>query len=789
MTAAAYKPDNSSVADLRRQLIENGYTPVPVITGDKMPKLPNWQKLTPETHDVDGLLVDHPDHLSTGLLTGELVAIDVDVLDEAVAAEITDLVAAIPGAENTLVRQGHAPKVLFLFRATEPAAKQSTTVYLINGKKCQIEVMGEGQQIVAFGIHPVTGRDYEWLSGTPLEIPLHEIAEISPELISQFLRDAEAVLARHGEPIRKPAPARSAGTAGGETFWTRVNAAALENADRWVPSLFRTAHKEPGTGAWRVSSSDLGRPLEEDISIHSTGIRDFGEEGGETPISLVMKWGSASIPKDAAMWLCRQIGVDPLSLGWDSRPAAFALAHVPLIAANDNEPDDEAAHTPLPATAGGLPLDLCYPPGAVGDFARWIASCARFPSPHLALVASLAFVAALVGRRYKGPTGLRSNLYIVGLAESGFGKDITIRATARLADSTPRGTAVSKKLFMDEVRSLPGLAAALRRAPSSVTVIDEFGKWLGLHTGKRVASFREEVATAIMALTGAPSGHWGGQEKGAGNIPRIEQPCFSIHGVTTPSTFWEALSSGTISEGLLGRLVLIDASGTEPKKVRRPAGDIESVPPALAEKVHALLGGGYGKFSGGPFYALDANSEEPPWPIQTVEYAEGVEDIFESFDDRMRARKASISPDYRPILNRVGENAARLALIVAIGVDHKDPVITREIQEWANAVAEHSFNTMIRGADENIADNEKSAEYLRVRRIIQRRGESGITLKMVTRTVRGALDSRRLDDILGALRRAGEVSLATRRAESGQVMMRFWSADHLPNDAEIVVPS
>src|SRR5690606_23590229 len=135
-----------------------------------------------------------------------------------------------------------------------------------------------------------------------------------------------------------------------------------------------------------------------------------------------------------------------------------------------------------------------------------------------------------------------------------------------------------------------------------------------------------------------------------------------------------------------------------------------------------------------------------------VEYAEGVEDIFEDFDDAMRARKSSVNPEYRPILNRIGENAARLALIVAVGVDHKNPVISAEIQRWANAVAEHSFNTTIRGADANIADNEKSAEYLRVRQIIDRKGADGATMKVVTRTIRGAMDGRRIADILTALR-------------------------------------
>jgi hypothetical protein len=428
------------------------------------------------------------------------------------------------------------------------------------------------------------------------------------------------------------------------------------------------------------------------------------------------------------------------------------LSRRTVTAANDNLPDDDVDEdVPVQAASSGLPEHLCYPPGAVGDFVRFIVSSARFPSPHLALVASLAFTAGMIGRRYKGPTGLRSNLYVVGLAESGFGKDATIRASAALADSTSYGDKVSEWLFMDQIRSLPGLTNKLRKSPSAVIIQDEFGRFLADHTGRNVATHRAEITTALMELTGAPSGFWGGQEKAAGNIARIIQPCFTIHGVSTPSTFWNALSSGNISEGLLGRLVVIDVGNSEPVKVRRPAGSLEDIPPSLSDQVAALLGLSAGRFTG-PFFALNAKSDQKPLPIMTAEWGDGVDDLFEEFDDRIRATKKTVDLQYRPILNRVGENAARLALIVAVGCDPKEPVITGPIQEWANAVAEHSLGVILRGADDHISDNEKSAEYLRVRTLITRKGTAGLTLKGVVKALRGALDKRRLEDILSMLR-------------------------------------
>ncbi|EPE98595.1 bifunctional DNA primase/polymerase [Rhizobium grahamii] len=776
------------LGDLRRTLLANGYIPVPV--DGKRPKIRGWSKFHPKPEQIDGQIRAFPDHRNTGILCGDVVAIDIDAPDADAAEHLRTMALALPGASEALQRVGRAPKITFIFRTTAARRKKITGKYIVNGHDCQVEILGDGQQFVAFGVHPDTGNPYQWVSASPLDVPFYTLPEIDAETIDGFVADADLYLASVGVAVSKKAEPHVAQAIGG-SFWRQVNSAALADPDRWVSNLFPYARQEAGTGAWRVTSEDLGRSLEEDISIHPDGIQDFGTEKTCTAIELVMDFGGAPTAKHAAFWLCERLARDPVDFGWQQdlgvRMTLGSLKKQPIAAANDDEPDEEndaEQKVAMPSVAG-LPEHLCYPPGAVGEFAKFIVGCARFPSPHLALVASLAFTAGLIGRRFKGPTGLRSNIYLVGLAESGFGKDATIRASAALADSTSWGSKVSEWLFMDQIRSLPGLTNKLRKSPSSVCIQDEFGRWLADHTGRNVATHRAEIASALMELTGAPQGFWGGQEKAAGNVARIVAPCFTLHGISTPSTFWSALSSGNISEGLLGRLVLIDVGSAEPVKVRRPANSIEDIPQALSNRVADLLGLSAGRFTG-PFFALNAKSDEKPSPIMTAEWGYGVDDIFEEFDDRIRSMKTSIDPQYRPILNRVGENAARLALIVAVGCDPKEPVITAEIQEWANAVAENSLQTILRGADHHIADNEKAAEYLRVRQQAVRRGSSGITMRDIVKNLRGAIDRRRLDDIVSMLRQAREVHLAKLTTDSGQTKVRFWAAEFIPKGALII---
>src|SRR5262245_18658510 len=97
--------------------------------------------------------------------------------------------------------------------------------------------------------------------------------------------------------------------------WRQLNSEALANPDAWVPSLCPGARRTQQ--GYRVTSKDLHRDLEEDLSFHVNGIKDFGVHdmgdprgGRRTPIDVVMKY----LPTDfdgAAAWLARALGRDP----------------------------------------------------------------------------------------------------------------------------------------------------------------------------------------------------------------------------------------------------------------------------------------------------------------------------------------------------------------------------------------------------------------------------------------------------------------------------------------------
>jgi hypothetical protein len=105
-----------------------------------------------------------------GIKTGNgLVAIDIDVYDPKIAAEITQ--AAFQELGPTFARVGQAPKIALLYRNAEMTSKIELPVQPTGEapvKKIEaIEVLATGQQLVAAAIHPETKRPYSWDGTTP----------------------------------------------------------------------------------------------------------------------------------------------------------------------------------------------------------------------------------------------------------------------------------------------------------------------------------------------------------------------------------------------------------------------------------------------------------------------------------------------------------------------------------------------------------------------------------------------------------------------------------------------
>jgi putative DNA primase/helicase len=184
---------------LRLALHANGYHPVPVI--GKAPKMPGWQTkcLTATEQQISGWSYSQRNCTGTGILCGKLVGVDIDVLDEALSDRLIEHAQEVLGA-TPLRRIGKAPKTLLLYRVETPHRKL-TTPELIFGDdvsdkstKAKVEILAEGQQFVAFGLHPETQAPYRWGDRNPLDTPAADVPLASLESLNAFVTQAERIL-------------------------------------------------------------------------------------------------------------------------------------------------------------------------------------------------------------------------------------------------------------------------------------------------------------------------------------------------------------------------------------------------------------------------------------------------------------------------------------------------------------------------------------------------------------------------------------------------------------------
>jgi hypothetical protein len=245
---------------LAQQLLDQGYEPLPIRPCQKRPAVEGWTTLTIDEAKVDDWC-QHFGSCGVGLRTGHLVAVDIDILDADLAHQASEIVNSRLG--DTMLRVGRWPKRLLLYRTLTPFTKLSV------GK---IEVLGLGQQFVAFGVHPDTGRPYDWpLGESPLDLGFDALPLVDAAMI-------EAVLAEL-RPIAGPAPSGSRRVGGGDDQGQTRNlqGQVIDGRDGWLSTIaFHAVHDAIERGdaldaanlaeiVWArfVETTDISRPRQD----------------------------------------------------------------------------------------------------------------------------------------------------------------------------------------------------------------------------------------------------------------------------------------------------------------------------------------------------------------------------------------------------------------------------------------------------------------------------------------------------------------------------------------------
>lgn len=199
------KPTRDALTEQRKRLRDTGFAPIPV--AGKKPVPEEWQKKTTVT---DTEIETWSGYNSTGLITRLMPALDVDIYNPEAAKAVEELVRErFEARGKLLVRIGNAPKYAIPFRTDKsfkkitanltPPEDDPTAVYLQRGDSFRptdqkIELLGDGQQLVAFGEHPDTRRPYRWIGGEPGEVRRDELPELTEAEARRLVDDVAQLL-------------------------------------------------------------------------------------------------------------------------------------------------------------------------------------------------------------------------------------------------------------------------------------------------------------------------------------------------------------------------------------------------------------------------------------------------------------------------------------------------------------------------------------------------------------------------------------------------------------------
>jgi hypothetical protein len=150
---------------LGEDLVRAGYPIVPLPLGSKGPRIKNWPNLRLSVEDVQRMAANGSAQAGVGVIAATCPAIDVDILDDVVADAMNDAIDVIFEKRCALTRTGKAPKFLVPFRSDTPFRKMSSNTYTDGTNEHKVEILGDGQQWVAYHIHPDTGKPYVWYDG------------------------------------------------------------------------------------------------------------------------------------------------------------------------------------------------------------------------------------------------------------------------------------------------------------------------------------------------------------------------------------------------------------------------------------------------------------------------------------------------------------------------------------------------------------------------------------------------------------------------------------------------
>ena len=390
---------------------------------------------------------------------------------------------------------------------------------------------------------------------------------------------------------------------------------------------------------------------------------------------------------------------------------------------------ESATSTPNPeletnsTDPGPLPEELLHVPGFVDLLAEHTLATAPYPNRVLAFTGALAMLAHLTGRNFRDARNLRTNVYLLALAESGVGKDYPRKVNMNLAAEIG-----IMPTMADRFASAEGLEDALLIHPASFFQVDEVDTLFAALQEKKDSAI-EKIYGALLQFATSSDTTYAMRKKAiqtggkAGKFDKvrargIREPHLTLLGCAIPKYLYSALSERALENGLLSRCLVFEAGA------RGKAGTPhwEPFPPELLAMARTLV-------ARGGFDGLDLENlpeTPPPYvpPFTVAETPPAAEAYARMTAECEAIYDAAQTTAEKALWTRGAEKASRLAILYAISENPCEPVIGVPALDWAWRTVRHLTMRMLYQASVFVHDNEFDALRQKTLRLLRDHGGS-----------------------------------------------------------------
>ena len=374
-----------------------------------------------------------------------------------------------------------------------------------------------------------------------------------------------------------------------------------------------------------------------------------------------------------------------------------------------------------------IPRYLLTPPGALGIIANHYNISARKPQPMFAVQTALAICSVMLGRMFKTKKNNYSTLYFLNIAKSGTGKEHVRTVINEVLEACESGDLIAGSGYT----SAGAVFSTLLSKPSHISVIDEFGKYM--EASKANANINaKEANRVLMEAIGSCHGFlrpanystmaMNSATKKETEERKVINPAPVIVGMTTPSTFFDNISKEQISDGFLGRFIVITSDA---KRTQTPEPEIHSVPEAIITW-NKTIQSRY-KDRGNLLDSNINNSQIKPDEI-VLGFDDAALSEISAFDCEMNKLMDELDPEgIEALCGRTKEFAMRIALIVALSKNPNAEIITKEDIVWGIEYMRFSVNQVVKSVRENMFSSEHEKCRAEILVAIQKRKNKGVS--------------------------------------------------------------